>query len=101
MRSTARALVSAVALVLALAGCTGGAPTSSSSASAGGGDDGQIRYLVEQPEDAATLKLLQTHLADFEKQNPGTKVTLEAMPSDNMRTVLQTQLRSGEGPDVF
>jgi len=99
--TTSRALVTAAALLLGLSGCTGGAPSSSSPASEGGGDDGAIRYLIEQPEDPATLKLLKTHLGDFEKQNPGTKVTLEAMPSENMRTVLQTQLRSGEGPDVF
>lgn len=88
-------LAMAAALILAVSGCTGAAPTSE------GGDVSSIRYLVEQPEDPAALKLVETHIDDFEKQNPGTTVTVESMPLDSMRTVLQTQLRSGEGPDVF
>jgi raffinose/stachyose/melibiose transport system substrate-binding protein len=100
-RSALQAAVAVTAIGLVLAGCTGtGAGTA---ASGTGGDQGQnktIRYLIEQPEDAATLKKLETHLADFEKSS-GVDVKLEAMPSENMRTVLQTQLRSGDGPDVF
>ncbi len=87
----------AAILLLGVTGCTGG--------QIGGGDDGgnanSIRYLVEQPEDAASLDLLREHLGDFEDDNPGITVELEALPLENMRTVLQTQLRSGEGPDVF
>jgi raffinose/stachyose/melibiose transport system substrate-binding protein len=93
--SNLRVPIVATALLLAVTGCTGGAPTGA------GGDPNSIRYLVEQPEDAATLKLIEDHIGDFEKANPGISVDLEAMPQENMRTVLQTQLRSGEGPDVF
>ncbi|WP_026550920.1 extracellular solute-binding protein [Arthrobacter sp. Br18] len=88
---------SAAALALMISGCTGTAPTSE-------GDDGgteQIRYLIEQPEDAETIELIEGDLATFEEQNPDIDVELEVMPLDSMRTVLQTQLRSGEGPDVF
>ncbi|MEG9250039.1 extracellular solute-binding protein [Arthrobacter sp. Soc17.1.1.1] len=89
---------SAAVLALMMTGCTGIAPTSSE------GDDGagaQIRYLIEQPEDAESIDLINADLATFEEQNPDIDVELEVMPLDSMRTVLQTQLRSGEGPDVF
>jgi raffinose/stachyose/melibiose transport system substrate-binding protein len=86
--------VAAAAIALASTGCTGGAPSSS------GGDQNSIRYLIEQPEDAATLKLIQKHIGDWAAK-AGIDVKVEAMPTENMRTVLQTQLRSGEGPDVF
>lgn len=91
LRAPAVAVMAASALVLA--GCTGGAPDA-------GGDGETLRYLVEQPEDPAFLKALQDHLADFSEES-GIDVKVEAMPFDTMRTVLQTQLRSGEGPDVF
>ncbi|NIK62027.1 ABC transporter substrate-binding protein [Kribbella shirazensis] len=96
-RSAGTAALAMLAVGLLVTACTGtGGQTSS------GGDSGPrtIRYLVEQPEDAAALKKLETHLAEFEKSS-GVDVKLEAMPTDNMRTVLQTQLRSGDGPDVF
>ncbi len=101
MRSSAvKVWAAAAVLAPVLAGCTGGTPTGSSGEEASGADAKSIRYLVEQPEDPATLKKLDTHLQDFEKSS-GIDVKLEAMPQDSMRTVLQTQLRSGEGPDVF
>jgi raffinose/stachyose/melibiose transport system substrate-binding protein len=88
----------AALVVSLLAGCTGGAPSGSGSGS--GGDATSIRYLVELPEEPATLKKIETHIAGFAKQS-GLTIDVEAMPQDSMRTVLQTQLRSGEGPDVF
>ncbi|HWS51321.1 MAG TPA: extracellular solute-binding protein [Microbacterium sp.] len=91
LRAPAVAVMAASALILA--GCTGGAPDA-------GGDGETLRYLVEQPEDPAALKALQDHLAEFSEES-GIDVKVEAMPFDTMRTVLQTQLRSGDGPDVF
>jgi len=88
--------VAAAALSLAVAGCTGQAPES-------GGDDGDaqsIKYLIEEPEDAEALKALEAHIGEFEEQS-GITVEVDTLPFDTMRTVLQTQLRSGEGPDVF
>ncbi|MBA2445062.1 MAG: extracellular solute-binding protein [Nocardioidaceae bacterium] len=98
--STLKVPGAAAAVLLLAAGCTGTAPSS------GGDEDsadstGSIRYLIEQQEDPGALKLLDAHIDEFEKANPGITVKLEAMPLENMRTVLQTQLRSGEGPDVF
>ncbi len=85
------------AFALALTGCTG---TSSAAEKDAGGAE-TVRYLIEQPEDAAAVDLINEDIAAFEKQNPDIDVELEVMPTDNMRTVLQTQLRSGEGPDIF
>ena len=97
MRSTIlRVAAPAVAFAALLTGCTGGAPSDSGS----GGDANSIRYLVEQPEDPATLAKLKAHIAEFAK-SAGLTIEVEAMPQDSMRTALQTQLRSGEGPDVF
>lgn len=90
----------AAGLFLVLSGCTGGAPGGSSTPTTDA-EANSIRYLVEQPEDPAALEALRTHIKTYEQQNTGTTVKVEAMPSENMRTVLQTQLRSGEGPDVF
>jgi raffinose/stachyose/melibiose transport system substrate-binding protein len=83
-------------VALTLAGCTGGAPGAASNK-----DPNSIRFLIGQPEDPADLQLTKDDIAKFEKENPKIKVQLDVVPSDNMRTVLQTQLRSGDGPDVF
>ncbi len=79
---------------LLVTGCTGGGPAAS------GGEDEALTYLVEEPEDAAALQRLEDHLAEFEESS-GVAVELQTLPFDTLRTVLQTQLRSGEGPDVF
>jgi raffinose/stachyose/melibiose transport system substrate-binding protein len=87
----------AAALALGLSACTGGTP-GGSTAPTNDAEAGSIRYLVEQPEDPADLEALRTHLKTYEQANPGTTVELEAMPSENMRTVLQTQTCSAGGP---
>ena len=86
---------------LLLTACTGGA--SQPSANTGTASDGggkTVKYLIEEQEDAEAFKALETHIGDFEKES-GIDVTVSTLPLDTMRTVLQTQLRSGEGPDVF
>jgi raffinose/stachyose/melibiose transport system substrate-binding protein len=106
-----------VGLLLATAACTGVRTTSApapqgssgagSSGAAGGSvapskpPTGQIRYLVEAPEDAADLDPLKKHLKDFEKAFPGVTVKLEAVPLESLRTTLQTTLRGPNSPDVF
>jgi raffinose/stachyose/melibiose transport system substrate-binding protein len=87
----------AAAACAVLAACTGGTPSQQSSS---GGDAKSIKWLIEAPEDAAALKALKAHVAGFEKQS-GITVKTSTLPLENMRTVLQTQLRSGKGPDVF
>ncbi|WP_225642515.1 ABC transporter substrate-binding protein [Streptomyces werraensis] len=85
--------VAAAACLLAAA-CTGGGPSS------GNSDSKSLKYLIEQPEDANALKALEEHIADFERTS-GIDVEVSTLPWSNLRTVLQTQLRSGDGPDVF
>jgi raffinose/stachyose/melibiose transport system substrate-binding protein len=95
----AATLVVAVLVTAAtLAACTGGAPTQET-----GDDTGEasISYLIGTPEDPADLKVIQRDIDTFEKDNPGVTVELKTINNDTLRTVLQTQLRSGEGPDVF
>ncbi len=91
-------LAAAVAASLLLAGCTGtAAPTKQQD------DSGPqtIKWLIEEPEDATALKALKTHIAeDFTKES-GITVDIKTLPFATMRTVLQTQLRSGDGPDVI
>lgn len=86
-------LGTAAIIALTLSACTGGAPQ-------GDSDPDSIRYLIGQPEDTADLDLVKEDLKAFEEET-GISVKLDVVPSENMRTVLQTQLRSGEGPDVF
>ena len=37
----------------------------------------------------------------FEAGSNGITVKLDVVPSENVKTILQTQLRSNDGPDVF
>ncbi|SEE84840.1 ABC transporter substrate-binding protein [Ruania alba] len=98
-------IAAAVTLTFGLAACTGtsGAPesTGGDDTNAGNTGDVTIRYLVEQLEDADAEERLRARLDEFEAQNPGIAVDLSSMPFDTMRTVLQTQLRSGDAPDVI
>ncbi|MCW2634156.1 MAG: extracellular solute-binding protein family 1 [Blastococcus sp.] len=95
--SPAKFLAAATTCLLATA-CTGG--TSSSSGDKGTGGTTTLRYLIEEPEDAEALQALKDHLKDFTKKS-GVKVDVSTLDFNTMRTVLQTQLRSTEGPDVF
>ena len=104
------------ALIMATA-CTGvrSTPAASPAGSAGAGGPsaepgasasaapvtGDLRYLVEAPEDPAALDPLREHLKDFEAANPGVTVELEAIPLEQLRQSLQTQLRGPNSPDVF
>jgi raffinose/stachyose/melibiose transport system substrate-binding protein len=101
----------AVTLALTLAACTGtggGTDTapepdggSATGDTAGTGDEAvTIRYLIQQLEDPATMDSLEQRLNQFADE-AGFRVELESLPLESMRTVLQTQLRSGDGPDVF
>ncbi len=106
-----------VAALLLLAACTGvrttqapgagsGAPSSPGAGSSGGTPtrapaSGEIRYLVEAPEDAADLDPLREHLKDFEAAYPGVTVKLEAIPLEQLRQTLQATLRGQNPPDVF
>ena len=97
MRTRSKLLAIASTCVVATA-CTGGGAQSGGEGDGGGATS--IKYLVEEPEDAAATQALEDHIAEFEESS-GIDVELSTLPFDTLRTVLQTQLRSGEGPDVF
>ena len=56
--------------------------------------------MVGSPEDPADLELTKSDMAKFEEET-GIHVELDVIPIENVRTIVQTQLRSGDGPDVF
>lgn len=99
MNVTAFKVAVAALVCSTVAACTGGSPASQGDGSGTGGAT-TLKWLIEEPEDATALKALKKHIAGFEKDS-GITVKISTLPFDNMRTVLQTQLRSGEGPDVF
>lgn len=100
-----RGPVAVLALLLGVTACTGtnSTPQAAETEPAGAtdGESVTLRYLIEELEDAAAKDLLRERLDVFESENPGITVQLDSMPFDTMRTILQTQLRSGDAPDVF
>lgn len=96
MKKPLRIAAAGVASVLAigLAGCTGGA--------SGGGDDdpNTITFMVGSPEDPADLELTKADMLKFEEES-GIHIELDVVPIEEVKTILQTRLRSGDGPDVF
>jgi raffinose/stachyose/melibiose transport system substrate-binding protein len=89
------AVAAFAAATVAMSGCTGGA-----SGSGGAGAKNHVTYLIGQPDTPEQLTAIKADIANFEKKS-GVTVTLNVSPSDSIRTILQTQLRSGSGPDVF
>jgi raffinose/stachyose/melibiose transport system substrate-binding protein len=87
------------ATAVALSACTG-APPSKPSASSGAVGSKKVTYLIAQPDTPEQLAAIKDDVANFEK-SAGVKVKLNVVPLDSLETVLQTQLRSGNGPDVF
>jgi raffinose/stachyose/melibiose transport system substrate-binding protein len=96
------AVVAATVLALTLSGCFGGAagPEQSAPPQQSSGPV-ELRFMIGQPEDAADLKIIREDIAKFEAQNAGITIKLDVVPTENVRTILQAQLRSGKGPDVF
>jgi raffinose/stachyose/melibiose transport system substrate-binding protein len=98
-RSALGVLASALLVATALSGCTGsGAPAAPASNAGHGGK--AVKYLIAQPDTPAELDGVKADIKNFEDQS-GIKVTLDVVPGANIRTLLQAQLRSGNGPDVF
>lgn len=97
-----RLIVTVSALALCVAGCFGGSPTAeSSSAPQVSSGPVEIRYMIGQPESPEDLANIKADIKTFESGSDGVTVKLDVVPSENVRTILQTQLRSGNGPDVF
>ncbi len=98
-QSALGALGLAVLAAVALAGCTGSGPASTAAGATSGGG-GAIKYLIAQPDTPAQLKAMKADIKNFEQMS-GVTVNLDVVPGANIRTLLQAQLRSGNGPDVF
>lgn len=89
-------------LVLSLAACFGGnASTEGSAPPQQSTGPVEIRYMIGQPESPEDLANIKADIKTFEAGSGGITVKLDVVPSENVRTILQTQLRSGNGPDVF
>jgi raffinose/stachyose/melibiose transport system substrate-binding protein len=84
--------------LMALSACTGAAPESSAATGADGSNT--VKYLIAQPDTPEQLAAIKEDIANFE-QASGVSVDLDVVPLDSLETILQTQLRSGNGPDVF
>lgn len=85
-----------IALGAATSGCTGGVP----SAEPADGDGTSVTYLIGQPDSPEQLEAIKADLANF-TQASGVTVELQVIPNNSARTLIQTRLRSGTGPDVF
>ncbi|WP_369253170.1 ABC transporter substrate-binding protein [Geodermatophilus amargosae] len=100
MRISPKVLLGSAVCLLVTA-CTGQTGASDEGGGGGGGGGANtLRYLIEQLEDADELSRLEEHLADFEESS-GIDVEVQQLDIDTMRTVLQTQLRAEDGPDVI
>ena len=97
VRFSSKVLVGSAVCMLATA-CTGQTGSSGEGGDSAGG--GTLRYLIEQLEDAESLSRLEDHLTEFEESS-GVDVEVQQLDVDTMRTVLQTRLRSEDGPDLI
>src|SRR5215207_8373140 len=73
-------LVAVAVVCLVLAGCTG---TTEDPDDGGDGDSGgaqSIKWLIEEPEDAAALKALKQHVADDFTKDSGIEVEIDTLP---------------------
>jgi raffinose/stachyose/melibiose transport system substrate-binding protein len=85
-----------VGLALALAACGG------SDADSDGGDrQVTLKFLTGEAENARDQAAMDAVIDRFNDAHPGVRVKIEAVPVNDLRTVLRTRLVSGAGPDVF
>src|SRR5215217_7982717 len=94
-RTTAGIAALTVTATIALTACTGGAAVNEPAAGAADGTQ-TITYLIGQPDNPADLAKIKQSIATFEAKEQNVKVKLSTLPNDQIRTVLQTQLRSGK-----
>jgi raffinose/stachyose/melibiose transport system substrate-binding protein len=60
-----------------------------------------IKYLAGVAETAALEQKIKDEIKLFEQQYPNIKVDREAIGNDQLRTIIQTRLRSNDAPDLF
>ncbi|MEO3890808.1 sugar ABC transporter substrate-binding protein [Nonomuraea sp. B5E05] len=88
---TAGSTVAGVAAAHALTACGG--------SSGEGSAPGTLTFTVWGSD--AEMAAFNTLARAFEKQNSGTKVKVERLPFDQLRSALDARLQSGQGPDLF
>ena len=67
-----------------------------------GGSRGEVvNYLAEIPETTVLERAAEEIIARFEEQHRDIDIQREAMPMEDLRTVIEARLRSAQGPDVF
>ncbi|MFF6888498.1 ABC transporter substrate-binding protein [Streptomyces sp. NPDC012421] len=82
----------------ALAVAASGALSACGSGS-GGSDPGTLTFSVWGSDNE--MAAFNAVARAFEKQNAGTKVKVEQLPYEQMRSTLDARLQSGQGPDLF
>lgn len=110
-------LVSLLLTSVLLAGCTPSS-TSDGQAPEGTKEDGSSETNTEQAEssdseepielnfwdlrtEGAGAEMIDTLIANFEKENPNVTVKRTAFKVDDLRNTIKPAINSGEGPDVF
>lgn len=83
----------AITAILAVAACTGGSPT-------GAAGPFDITFLVGIAEDPEVDQQAQAQIEEFNASHPNIKVKREALDNDQLRTIIQTRLGSGD-VDIF
>lgn len=101
-------MLTAAMTISMLAGC--GSTSDNSSESTGGntekaadadssGDEVTLEFLSCKVEDAPK-EALDEIISNFEKDNPGVKIEVQSMNSDNLKTTLRSRAASGDMPDI-
>jgi raffinose/stachyose/melibiose transport system substrate-binding protein len=70
-------------------------------AGCGGGRSEVVKFLAATRETTVLERVTDEIIAGFERQHPNIDVQREAMPTEEIRRVIQTRLRSEDPPDVF
>lgn len=90
-----RVIAALAALTLSMTACSSNTGNETSEGPA------TIRYLTVATDDSTQLEAFNADIARFEAANPDIKVDVDQVPYEQLRNLLETQLRSGDGPDVF
>jgi len=91
--SVKRFSILAITAILAVAACTGGSPT-------GAAGPVDITFLVGIAEDPEVDQQAQAQIEEFNASHPNINVKREALDNDQLRTIIQTRLGSGD-VDIF
>src|SRR5215208_6680282 len=60
-----------------------------------------VKFLAETPETTVLERAAEEIIARFEEQHPSIDIQREAMPTEDVRAVIEARLRSHQRPDAF